>query len=374
MKMESSAPRSGGAPQRPRKKKSFGQKIADIFIPKKGDTGRQLASKILADAAVVLVVAALVVIGAVIVKYATGRNNQERWNEMYNPSSQASSSAPVSSSVSSNDVEEEPDNVWHFEAPELDPETGISVDFLEYYKTNPDILGHLSIPGTKLSLPVVKGSDNEYYLNHTLEKEYNPFGVPFADYRLSFTPTALGSELQMPGDYYSMPYQDHNVTLYGHAAADGTFFAPVKQYAGSGQDGIDFYKEHPLVNFDTIYGKGVYKVYAVALVNTDINNSEELFNYHDYNNMSEELFTNFLNEIDRRAFYKTDVDVVYGDRILTLSTCETTTTTTNRYALFCRKIRDGESLDVDVDKAEPNKEMIMPAEWVKKNGKANPWA
>jgi sortase B len=51
----------------------------------------------------------------------------------------------------------------------------------------------------------------------------------------------------------------------------------------------------------------------------------------------------------------TDVDIEYGDHILTLSTCywpfghETT-----RVVLFARKVRDGESSEVNVDKASYN--------------------
>ena len=56
---------------------------------------------------------------------------------------------------------------------------------LEYQKqfNNDDILGELSIPNTNLKVPVAQSSNNEYYLNHLLDKSYNTLGSIFLDYR-----------------------------------------------------------------------------------------------------------------------------------------------------------------------------------------------
>ena len=94
--------------------------------------------------------------------------------------------------------------------------------------------------------------------------------------------------------------------------------------------------------------------------------------------MSEPVFDGFLEEIYKRAYYTTDVDVKHGDKILTLSTCDTeiidSLQTPYRVALFARKVRNEESMGVDVAKAAPNEDMVMPEAWVSKMGKKNPYA
>lgn len=56
---------------------------------------------------------------------------------------------------------------------------------LNYQKefNNADIIAELSIENTDLVTPVAKGSDNEYYLNHLLDKSKNGLGSVFLDYR-----------------------------------------------------------------------------------------------------------------------------------------------------------------------------------------------
>lgn len=340
--------------------KNLKRKLVDTFIPVRGDSGRVLASKLLVDIAVLLVLIALVIGGMVAWKYIKAQNNIHGWQGLKPSSSDVSEPNDPSGS------DGEADNIWAPSEPNLDNDYGIDPDWIEAYTANSDFLGWISIEGTDLDLPVVKGSDNAYYLDHTLEKKYDPFGVPFADFRIVLTPND----------------QSENITIYGHASASGSFFAPVKQY----QD-IEFYKEHPVVEFNTIYGKGLYKVFAFGIINADASGyyqdptlypEGDTFNYHDYSDMGEAEFEAFIQEVNRRSFFKTDVDIQPGDKIITLSTCDTTIinslSTPYRNVLFARKVRPGEVMDVDVSKVEPNTEVVMPAAWVAKYGKNTPFA
>lgn len=49
--------------------------------------------------------------------------------------------------------------------------------------SNKDIIGELSISNTSLRVPIVKGNDNSYYLNHLINKKANTLGSVFMDYR-----------------------------------------------------------------------------------------------------------------------------------------------------------------------------------------------
>ena len=54
--------------------------------------------------------------------------------------------------------------------------------------------------------PVVKGTNNSFYLNHCFDKSNNSAGWSFADYRNKFENT------------------DKNIVIYGHNMRDGSMF------------------------------------------------------------------------------------------------------------------------------------------------------
>lgn len=80
------------------------------------------------------------------------------------------------------------------------------------------------------------------------------------------------------------------------------------------------------------------------------------------------------NIMDRSTFY-TDVDLEYGDQIITLSTCYYYPMGKDvdcRFALFARKVREGESLEVDASKITVNQSPLFFDTYYKR-GLAYPW-
>ncbi len=290
---------------------------------------------------VLLILIILCLLGAVVSavmifgKYWIIRSDQDKAKDLYSTTVSDGDTAPESSD-------------------ELDPNTGIISDFNALHSINPDVKGYLWVDDTKLSTVVVQGTDNDYYLRHNFYGK-TILGIPFIDYRASLTAEK----------------QSMNLTIYGHAAQDGSYFAPIKSYKS-----LDYYRAHPVVNFDTTYGRGKYKIIGafMAEVREDL---PGYFNYHDYVDMSEDEYNTFITEIDRRSYFNTSVDVRYGDEFITLSTCETLTDekpTPYRMVVVARKVRPGESYAVDTASAKANTDMIMPEVWVQQNGKANPYA
>ncbi|MEG0691739.1 MAG: class B sortase [Oscillospiraceae bacterium] len=350
MKMEN------GAHTPKKKNKGFGGFINDTFIISKNDTPQRKTGKIISIIALILIVAAIVLGGLMISKYVIAANDRDKFDEL-RPSSEVSSEDPDVSGTDGEAVSSQPD--------EFD-DNGILMELSELYKLNPETIGWINIPGTKLDYPVAKRPNddvklgNSYYLDKTLEHKKNAFGTPFVDYRATF---ANG-------------FQSSNVTIYGHNSKDGAFFESVKYY-----DKLDFYKEHPTLTFNTIYGKGEYKIigrfteFVDAVANEK--NNKSWFNYHDYVEMNEAYFKKFMEELDKRNYYESGVDVKFGDNILTLSTCndaiQGAQDTPYRDVLVARKVRPGEDATVDVSKIKENKDMIMPEGWVKKFGKENPY-
>lgn len=99
-------------------------------------------------------------------------------------------------------------------------EETVTVDFASLQAINPDIVAWLRIPGV-LEYPVVRGEDNSYYLNHTVQKTYNIAGSIFLDYR------------------NERDFSDSKNIIYGHNMKDGSMFHVLRNY----QD-IDFFQEH----------------------------------------------------------------------------------------------------------------------------------
>ena len=99
-------------------------------------------------------------------------------------------------------------------------EETVTVDFAPLQAINPDIVAWLRIPGV-LEYPVVRGEDNSYYLNHTVQKTYNIAGSIFLDYR------------------NERDFSDSKNIIYGHNMKDGSMFHVLRNY----QD-IDFFQEH----------------------------------------------------------------------------------------------------------------------------------
>ncbi len=85
-------------------------------------------------------------------------------------------------------------------------------DFLsiqDLYHNN-DIIGRLEIPSL-FNLYLVKTTDNSYYLNHNIYKEYDIKGTPFIDYRF----TNITNQINIYGHNsktFSLPFQ--NITKY----------------------------------------------------------------------------------------------------------------------------------------------------------------
>ena len=59
----------------------------------------------------------------------------------------------------------------------------ISVNFDELKKKNSDTVGWIKVDNTNINYPVVKCSNNDFYLNHGFDEKWNDAGWIFMDYR-----------------------------------------------------------------------------------------------------------------------------------------------------------------------------------------------
>lgn len=228
-------------------------------------------------------------------------------------------------------------------------------DTEEWYQKNNDMIGWIQIDGTPIDFPVLQCDDNKYYLTRDFDRNEVKQGAIFADYKCTFTTRTRPA----------------NTILYGHNMISGPSFAKVTTYCPWYSDysrknmNINQYLTAPTIKFDTIWEEGTYKVFAAMYVNTQEKHGE-VFKYYKQRDIKNETeFYTYITKIMDRSLFYTDVDLEYGDELLTLSTCyypfgkEVDT----RFVLFARRVREGESAEVDTSKAYINDDPLYFDYW-----------
>ncbi len=230
--------------------------------------------------------------------------------------------------------------------------TGMLAKYAQLYDVNSDLAGWISIPKLEINLPVVKGTDNSYYLRRNIYKKRTDYGVPFFDYRIS--------------DLKNLP---RNTVVYGHNMRhDDLIFGMLENYRE-----ISGFKEAPVIECNTIYGDQLWFVYAVFITGSKASDDNGYLFPYNFIDVSDAKFAEYIKEIDKRKFYETGVDINETDKILTLSTC-CYDFEDARLVVVARMRRDGESSSVDTSKARENQNPKYPQAWYDANKKTNPYA
>lgn len=177
--------------------------------------------------------------------------------------------------------------------------SGFMAGFEQLARINPGLKGWISIPGTALSLPVVQGSDNSYYLDHDFYGKQDRHGTIFVD---------CEADLETGG---------FNTVIYGHHMRDGSMFGILKSYRSEA-----FYKDHPSFFISLPEEEREYEILAVVRNDIFEGNKEE-FQYYDYKRIeNEEDFTAYCQALKENAVYDTGVEAGVGDELVTLCTCD----------------------------------------------------
>ena len=147
---------------------------------------------------------------------------------------------------------------------------------LALQKKNPDAFGWIKIEGTRVDYPVMfTPEDPQKYLRLTFSGKYSIGGVPFLD------------------------------------AA---------------------YKSHRNITFTTLEGEKTYEIISVFLAKKGSG-----FLYYDYTDLTDPVqFEEYLQNVKALSLYDTGVTAVFGDALLTLSTCSYHTTD-GRLAVVARQ-------------------------------------
>lgn len=188
-----------------------------------------------------------------------------------------------------------------------------SSPYLLLKERNEDFYGWVCIEGTKLDYPVMYTPDDpQHYLRRAFDGSYSASGVPFLD----------GSCFAGCG----------NALIYGHYMKNGTMFAAVASYAEE-----SFWRAHPQIRFDTLEESGTYEVFA-AFYGQIYQEGEAGFRYYRYTDLTTaEAFSAYVSQVREQALYDTGICPVFGDQLLTLSTCSYHTDD-GRFVVVARKL------------------------------------
>ena len=240
---------------------------------------------------------------------------------------------------------------------------GISEDFMRLYAVNEDVKGWLRIEGTCIDYPVLRGEDNVEYERIDYYRRPDDRGSVWLDVTNEVGPDT--GPLSKVSIIWGHHFSEHELAFY-----------EVEKY----YDDLQFYKDHPLIEFTTIYGNTYrWKIVGAFLsaVEPEDDNGKVFYYWNTY--LSDTDIPGFASEIrTRSSFWNPDVDIVPSDRFLLLSTCTYRCDVGREYhdircVLAARLVRDGEDPAVDVERAYVNDHPRMPHLWYLQHNQADPF-
>ena len=326
-------------PQHAAPKKSFCQR----WFPCRGDRPGTVVLKILTILfLVVFLVSGYFLLDELVMKPTAADQSVEELRQEFFPSeSESSESSQTDESTAESTVQPDP-------APTPKP-----IDYAKQLATlqerYPDIVGWIQLPGTIIDYPVLQSdsSDPEYYLYRNYKSESTKYGSIFAS-----------------SD--SLPFaQCRNSVVYGHSMQDGRMFASLLFFSS-----LDTYRTCPTITLYTEEGKNTWKIFSVMKVST----KEEHGKYFPFSRTSfldDDDFMQYVYGVYQRSVLDTGVTVREDDELLSLVTCSYEYDGF-RTVVVARKVRDGESSEVDTSKSRYNARVVYPDVWYTNHSGSQP--
>lgn len=168
--------------------------------------------------------------------------------------------------------------------------------YSDLYAKNNDFIGWIKIEDTVIDYPVMQSKDSpNFYLDHNFNKEYSRFGVPYMQENSNL--------------------QSDNIVIYGHNMKNKSMFNGLTKYKDK-----DFYNTHRYIQLDTLSEQRKYEVICAFKTVAYANNGFKYYEFVDAD--SQEDFSAYIEKCQALSFHDTGVRAEYGDKLITLSTCE----------------------------------------------------
>ena len=165
------------------------------------------------------------------------------------------------------------------------------IDELKNTYNNDDIVSILKIEGANLNEIVLQGKDNNYYLSHNINKEYDKYGSTYMDYRINLD-------------------ESKKILIFGHNSSYvSTPFQELENYYDK-----QYYETHKYITLQTEKEIRTYEIFSVYIETSD-------WTYMNLNFSSEGEWNSHFVKLKNKSLYDTKVEVSGEDEILILQTC-----------------------------------------------------
>lgn len=206
-----------------------------------------------------------------------------------------------------------------------------TVDFAQLSKTNPEVRGWVRLADTAINLPIVKTTDNAFYLNHLFNEKKNKLGTPFID---------AGNV----GDF-----SDRHTVIYGHALKNGSMFGSLWEY-----ENPNYFMRHPEIQL--FLPDGTQKTLVVfACSRVDGVRSAIPLAFADEN-----AFLSYINDLLAVSAFSSNVKVTAQDRIV--SFCVVLPDGGDGRLLLSCKLSDNAAATIGTTSLSPTEATTAPVE------------
>ena len=180
--------------------------------------------------------------------------------------------------------------------------------FSNLKKQNSDFVGWIHLADSSVDYPFVQTDNNDFYLYHLFNGEYNRSGCVFMDME------------------NSEDFTDRNTILYAHHMRNGTMFHDIVNYEKQ-----EYYNTHKIIRIDTLYES--YDLYPVAGIFTTGDEDYLRIHFDD-----DEDFLAYLSSFLDHSTFQSEETINGDDRMVLLSTCAYNVND-GRYALIGKLVK-----------------------------------
>ncbi len=211
---------------------------------------------------------------------------------------------------------------------------------------NNDYAFWLASNNEEISLPVCTSSDNIFYLNHNFLKKKNNNGTLFVDKKCNL-------EEGVP----------RNLIVYGKNLNNGNMLSDLIKY-----ETLSYLNDNNSFIIDNGSENLTYQIFAILITNAKKDDDNGyVFPFTKSNFSSTEDFENWANELKNRSIIKTDIEINFNDKFLTLST-NYNAFENARFVVMAKQVTDVQSVKYSIN---PNPQ--YPQIWYDSKGIDNPF-
>jgi len=166
------------------------------------------------------------------------------------------------------------------------------IDFDALQSMNPDIIGWILAPEAGVDYPILRGTEDNFYISHSADRTSNRAGSIFLD------------------NQNNVDFSDPNTIIYGHRMNNGSMFGSLRNY----EEEAFFNTNRYIAIYTPENGKQLYEVFATYTVPDDADT------YTLFSQGGPE-FMEYLNQMKSYSDFPSNIELSENDKIITLSTC-----------------------------------------------------